>query len=315
MRVIGVSEPGGPEALREFDIDERHAGPGEVRIRVRAAAVNPTDTAARSGAYASRQADVSPPHVPGMDAAGDIDEVGPGTTTDLAVGDAVMAVVVPSGSHGAYSEQLVVSVESVVPVPVGADYAEAATLPMNGLTARMALDAMALEPGQTLAVTGAAGAFGGYMIQLAKAEGLRVIADAAADDEQLVRDLGADVVVPRGDDVADRIREAEPGGVDALADGAVQNELVSPAVRDGGQMATVRGFKGDDAAKERGVVFHPVLVMHYNREQAKLDALRKQAEAGVLTLRVARTFPADHAAEAHRLFESGGVRGRLILEF
>ncbi|WP_461000881.1 NADP-dependent oxidoreductase [Streptomonospora sediminis] len=310
MRVIGVTEPGGPEALRELDIDERHAGPGEVRIRVRAAAVNPTDTVVRSGARGG-----SLPYVPGMDIAGDIDGIGPGTATGLTVGDAVMAIVVPGGSHGGYSEYVVVPVESVVPIPAGADYAAACTLPMNGLTARMALDAMELPAGSTFAVTGAAGAFGGYAIQLAKADGLRVIADAAAKDEELVRELGADTVVPRGGDAADRIREVEPGGVDALADGAVLDELVGPAVRDGGQVATVRGFQGDDTARGRGIVFHPVLVVGYAREQAKLDGLRKQAESGVLSMRVARTFPADQAAEAHRLLEAGGVRGRLVLEF
>ncbi|MUL41150.1 NADP-dependent oxidoreductase [Streptomonospora sp. PA3] len=315
MRVIGVSEFGGPEVLREFDIDEPHAGPGEVRIRVRAAAVSPTDTAGRSGAYTRLYADSPPRYVPGMDAAGDVDEIGPGTATDLAVGDAVMAILVPRGAHGAYSEQVVVPAESVARIPAGADYAAASTLPMNGLTARLALDRMALEPGATLAVTGAAGAFGGYIIQLAKAEGLRVIADAAPEDERLVRELGADAVVPRGDGVADRIREIEPAGVDALADGAVQNELVGPAVRDGGRITTVRGFRGDDATRGRGVVFHPVLVVDYHREHDKLDALGKQAEEGVLSLRVARTLPADRAAEAHRLLEAGGVRGRLVLEF
>ncbi|GAA4888832.1 NADP-dependent oxidoreductase [Streptomonospora salina] len=315
MRVIGVADFGAPEALREFDVDERHAGPGEVRLRVRAAAVNPTDTVARSGVYAARRGDTGSPHVPGMDAAGDIDEVGPHTETDLAVGDAVMAVVVPSGSHGAYSEHLVVPAESAARIPAGAGYAAASTLPMNGLTARLALDRMALEPGATLAVTGAAGAFGGYMVQLAKAEGLRVIADAAEKDEQLVRDLGADTVVRRGDDVAARILDVEPGGVDALADGAVQDELVGPAVRDGGRIATVRGFQGDEETLKRGVVVHPVLVVDYHRAQAELDGLRAQAEDGALSLRVARTFPADQAAEAHRLLEAGGVRGRLVLEF
>jgi NADPH:quinone reductase len=314
MRVIGVSEFGGPDQLREFDIDEPRPGSGEVRIRVRAAAINPTDTVARSGIYAARRGETTPPHVPGMDAAGDIAEVGPDTPTDLAVGDAVIAMVVPHGRHGAYSEQLVVPVDSVARMPEGADYAAASTLPMNGLTARLALDRMGLDPGATLAVTGAAGAFGGYMIQLGKAEGLRVIADAAPKDADLVRELGADVVVPRGDDVAARIREVAPEGVDGLADGAVQDALVGPAVRDGGQLATVRGYRGDEASLARGVVFHPVLVAEYYQEQARLDALRKQAEEGVLTLRVARTFPAEQAAEAHRLFEAGGVRGRLVLE-
>ncbi|HWG15789.1 MAG TPA: zinc-binding dehydrogenase, partial [Streptosporangiaceae bacterium] len=86
------------------------------------------------------------------------------------------------------------------------------------------------------------------------------------------------------------------------------------AVRDGGRIATVRGYQGPSAA-ERGITFHRVLVRHHAREQAKLDRLRQQAEQGQVTLRVARTFPAEQAAEAHRLLEAGGTRGRLILEF
>src|SRR5207302_108410 len=187
-------------------------------------------------------------------------------TTDLHVGDHVMAIVLPHGSYGAYSELLVMPAESVARVPAGAGDVEASTLPMNGLTARLALDLLDLRPGQTLAVTGAAGCFGGYAVQLAKADGLRVVADASAADTELVRSLGADDVVPRGDDVAARIREIVPEGVDAVADGAVQNELVVPAVRDGGAVATVRGFSGD---AERGITFKPVWVRDYAREQAK----------------------------------------------
>ena len=83
------------------------------------------------------------------------------------------------------------------------------------------------------------------MVQLAKADGLRVIGDASPSDEQLVRDLGADIVVPRGDDISEQIRKVAPEGVDALADGAVQNELAVGAIRDGGQFASVRGLAGE----------------------------------------------------------------------
>jgi NADPH:quinone reductase-like Zn-dependent oxidoreductase len=312
MRVVGVEQFGGPEALKVFDIPEPHAGPGEVRIRVHAATVNPTDTYTRNGARAKvLQAAGPPPYVPGMDAAGVLDEIGEGVTTDLQVGDPVMAIVLPSGSHGGYSEYLALPAGSVARAPKGASHAEAATLPMNGLTARLALDLLALEPGQTVAVTGAAGSFGGYVVQLAKADGLTVIADATEADEQLVRDLGADVVLPRGDDFADRVRAEVPEGVDGLADGAVLDELVLPAVKDGGAVATVRGFSADAG---RDVQVHPVWVRDYLLEQAKLDRLREQVEQGAVTLRVARTFPADQAAEAHRTLEAGGTRGRLVIE-
>lgn len=312
MRVVGVTEFGDPEVLRVHEVPARHAATGEVRLRVEAATVNPTDTALRAGWFKERQEGCEPPYVPGMDAAGVVDEIGPGTETDLEVGDRVMAIVVPRGDHGAYSEHLVLPAGSVVRVPSGVDTATASTLTMNGLTARLALDELALDPGSTLAVTGAAGALGGYVIQLAKADGLRVIADAADRDRELVESLGADVVVARGDDFAVRVREVEPGGAHGAVDAALLNDEAEPAVRDGGGIATVRGFSTD---AERGLRYFPVLVVNYAEENAKLDRLREQVEDGTLTLRVADTYPAERASEAHRRFEAGGVRGRLVLTF
>src|SRR3954451_8243711 len=311
MRAAGVTEFGGPEALHVVDVPAEPLGPGQVRLRVQAAAVNPTDTHARAGAYAGRDPVKTPPWVPGMDVAGVVTEVGEGVE-HLAVGDPAMGIVVPFGPHGAYREDKVLPGNSVVRAPEGVDAVAASTLPMNGLTARLALDLMGLAPGQVLAVTGAAGAFGGYVVQLAKADGLTVVADASEADEQLVRNLGADVVVRRGDDVADRIREHVPSGVDGLADGSVQDALVLPAVRDGGAVATVRGYRGDG---QRDVRVLPTLVRKVAQDRAALDRLRQQAEDGVVTLRVARTFPAEEAADAHRVLEAGGVRGRLVLTF
>ena len=312
MKAVGVTEFGGPDALHLVDLPDPEAGPGELRIRVHAAAVNPTDTLLRSGSRAGLLKDIPPPYVPGMDAAGVLEQIGEGVSTDLQVGDHVMAIVVPNGSHGAYSERIVVPAESVARVPRGATDVEAATLPMNGLTVRQALDLLGLEPGQTLAVTGAAGAVGGYAVQLGKADNLVVIADASERDEQLVKDLGADIVVRRGSEFSERVREAMPQGVDGLVDGALLNELAVRAVRDEGGIATVRGFQGDE---ERGITFYPVSVRNYAREQSKLDRLRQQVEDGQVTLRVARSIPAERAAEAHRVLEAGGVRGRLVLEF
>jgi len=312
MRAVGIMVHGGPEALEVVDLPEVHAGPGQVRIRVHAAGVNPTDILARDGSRAEQQKADPPPYVPGMDVAGIVDEVGDGVSTGVKVGDAVIAMVVPKGSHGAYREQIVLDAQAVVPAPKGATHVQACTLPMNGLTARQSLDLLGLSPGQVLAVTGAAGAYGGYVIQLAKAEGLTVIADASAADHQLVKSLGADIVVRRGDDVAARIREHFPNGVDGLADGAVLNERVIPAVRDGGTFTSVRGFTG---VPQRGIRFTTTFVRNYDREFGKLDQLRKQVEAGVLTLRVADTYPPDHAGDAHRRLRAGGTRGRLVIQF
>lgn len=304
---------GGPEVLRVFDVPEPTPEVGEVRIRVHAAAVNPTDTGLRAGATRARFEGRPGPYVPGMDAAGVVDAIGPGTDTSLRIGDPVVALVLPYGPRGgAYAEQVVVPAESVVHAPKGADLPHASTLLMNALTARLALDDLAIPPGGTVAVTGAAGALGGFSIQLAKADGLVVVADASQADEALVSGFGADEVVHRGDDVASRIRAVAPAGVDGVVDGALLHERVLPAVRDGGGIAVVRGWEGPS---ERGITIHPIWVRRAATGTARLTALRDQAEAGTITMRVAQVLPADQAAEAHRRLAAGGVRGRLVLDF
>ncbi len=245
-----------------------------------------------------------------MDVAGVVDEVGAGVG-GFKVGDAVMGVVSPKGSQGAYREQIVLDAKSVAHAPQGKSHVEAATLPMNSLTARLSLDLLGLKPGQVLAVTGAAGAYGGYVIQLAKQDGLTVVADAAETDEALIKSLGADIVVRRGDDVAARFRECFPQGVDGLADGAVLNEKALPAVRDGGAYTAVRGFSGS----ERDIRSTPTFVRNYVQEGGKLDRLRQQVEDGEITLRVAEVYAPERAADAHRRLEAGGVRGRLVIQF
>ncbi|MFF4835265.1 NADP-dependent oxidoreductase [Streptomyces sp. NPDC001315] len=311
MKAIGLTEFGGPEVLRVLDLPVPQARPGEIRIRVHAATVNPVDTLVRRGiAFVS---DAEPPYVPGMDAAGVVEQIGEGVDTDLTVGDRVMAVAVVSGMHGAYAEHLVVPAESVVRVPAGATDVEAATLPMNGLTARMALDLLELPVGATVAVTGAAGAVGGLAVQLAKADGYRVIADAAAKDEQLVKELGADVVLPRGAEFPDLVRKEVPEGVDGLVDTAGIAAQAVRAVRDRGRVASSVG--GTQVPAERGIETRFTFVPQYAREHAKLDRLRELAEKGSLTPRVARTLPAEQAVEAHRLLEAGGRRGRTVLAF
>ena len=312
MRAVGLFTHGGPEVLQVLELPEVHAGPGQVRIRVHAATVNPTDVGVRNGTRAEQQKADPPPYVPGMEAAGIVDEIGSGVPDRLKLGDAVIAIVLPKGSHGAYREQIALDARSVVRAPAGKTHPEAATLPMNGLTARQSLDLLKLSPGQVIAVTGAAGAYGGYVIQLAKAEGLTVIADASEKDEKLVASLGADIVVRRGDDVASRFRSRFPRGVDGLADGAVLNERVIAAVRDGGAFTSVRGFLG---APQRDIRFTATFVRSYVQEFEKLDRLRQQVEAGEITLRLAEVYPPERAADAHRRLEAGGTRGRLVIQF
>jgi NADPH:quinone reductase len=310
MKAVGITRFGGPEVLEIIERPVPEPGKGEVRIRVAAATVNAADTVLRVGRHGPADG-LAPPYIPGMDLAGTIDAAAPGS--GWLAGERVMAVVSPRDRNGgAQAEFVVVPADSVARVPEGVSLTAAATLPMNGLTARRALDLLALRPGELLAVTGAAGAVGGYTIQLAAAEGLRVIADASPGDAALVRGFGADIVVDRGPEVAAAIRRAAPEGADALLDAAVMGASVLPAVRDGGQVAAVRQFRGET---ERSITVRLVLVGDYLHAGDKLAVLADQVAAGILTLRVAAELPAERAAEAHRRLEAGGVRGRLVLTF
>lgn len=319
MKAVGLLQYGGPEVLRVLERPAPHAGRGEVRVRVRAAAVNPVDTLIRAGASAV-QLRGGDPVIPGLDIAGTIDEIGSGTGTGLTIGDRVMAMVNPTRPQGGGYAQWVVLPESWVALaPAHADHAEAATLPMNGLTALHALDQLNLAPGSTLAVTGAAGAVGGYAVQLAKAAGHRVLADAAPHDTQLVTALGADEVVPRGPGVAERFRDLTPAGVDAALDAALIGTPLLTAIRHGGALAFVRSVPDrqrlQETAQQDGVAVVPAFVHAYDGRRDKLDLLRRLADGGALSLRVAGRFPPEEAPQVHRLLEAGGVRGRLVIEF
>jgi NADPH:quinone reductase len=308
-RAVVIPRPGGPEVLRVADREVRDPRAGEVRLAVRAAAVNPTDIGLRQ-----RGADgIEPPWVPGMDAAGLVESVGRGSKR-FAPGDPVMAAVMPRRPEGGAQAALVVVPEaSVAPAPAGRTLEEAATLPMNGLTALRGLELLDLEPGETLTVTGGAGLLASYVIPLAKRQGLRVLADAGPDDEALVRSFGADEIVPRGDGLAAALRALAPGGVDAVYDTALLGRSVFPAIRPGGALAYVRTWDGGDV--EDGVHVRRVQIAEVIERTSWLEELGALAAAGLLALRVAETFPPDRAADAHRLMERGGLRGRALIVF
>tara|TARA_X000000368_G_scaffold113265_1_gene88316 strand:+ start:213 stop:1151 length:939 start_codon:yes stop_codon:yes gene_type:complete len=312
MKAVGIRKHGGPEVLEVLEVPEVQAGPGQIRIRNYAAAVNPTDVAARNGLMAEFQKRNPPPYVPGMDAAGIVDQLGEGVDTDIQVGDNVMAMVVPNGNYGAYREQIVLDQNAVVRAPKDTTHIEACTLPMNSLTARLSLDLLALKKGEVLAVTGSPGAYGGYVVQLAKADGLTVIADSNESDEELLKSLGVDLIIPRGEGYAERIRQEFPNGVDGIADGALLNELAIDAVKDGGSFTSIRGFKGEP---QRDIDFTTTWVTAYDCKKDILETLRHQAEEGVLTLRVADSVTIENASEAHKRLEAGGTRGRMVIKF
>lgn len=306
---VEIPQPGGPDVLRVAEREVRDPRAGEVRLAVHAAAVNPTDIGLRERGAEG----LEPPWVPGMDAAGVVESVGPGVER-LAVGDAVMAAVMPRRPEGgAQAGLVVVPAASVVPPPAGATIEQAATLPMNGLTALRGLELLDLEPGATLAVTGGAGLLASYVIPLAKRQGLRVLADAKPDDEKLVRVFGADEVLPRGDGLVDALRAQAPDGVDAVYDTALLGRSVFPAIRPGGALAYVRTWDGD--AVEDGIRVQRVWIGDVIERTGWLEELAALAAEGLLALRVAATFPPERAADAHRLMESGGLRGRAVIVF
>jgi NADPH:quinone reductase len=309
-RAVAITAPGGPAVLSVVERDVRAAGPGEVRIAVRAAAVNPTDIGLRQHGGGDG---LEPPWTPGMDAAGVVESVGEGVDR-LSPGDEVMAAVTPRRPEGGAQAELVVApAASVVAVPDGATLAQAATLPMNGLTAMLGLDLLAVPEGGTLAVSGGAGLLASYVIPLAKERGLRVLADAKPEDEELVRGYGADDVLPRGAGFPAAVRERVPDGVDALYDTALLGRDAFPAIRDGGAMAVVRGW--DDSPGERGIEIRPVFVRTVLERTDWLEHLRERASSGAIRLRVVEEVAPERAAHAHELMDAGGLRGRAVIVF
>jgi NADPH:quinone reductase len=207
----------------------------------------------------------------------------------------------------------VVPAASVVPIPAGVSLAQAATLPMNGLTALRALELAALTTGQMLAVSGGAGLLASYAIAAAKRQGLKVIADAKSEETELVRSYGADIVVERGPGFADAIRRAVPGGVDALLDTALLAEKSFGAIRDNGVYIPVRGWANQPS--ERGIKIKPVFVSEVLERTAWLELLRDMVATKEIKLRVIAEYPPERIADAQRALEAGGLRGRSVIIF
>jgi NADPH:quinone reductase-like Zn-dependent oxidoreductase len=248
-----------------------------------------------------------------MDAAGVVESAGPGVE-HVAVRDEAMAAVAPRRPEGgAQAELVVVPDASVVPVPAGMPFDRAATLPMNGLTALHGLDLLALDEGQMLLVTGGAGLLASYVIPVAKERGLRVLADASPEDETLVRSFGADAILPRGDGLVAAVRSEAPEGVDAVYDTALLRRAVFPAIREGGAIAVVRTWDGDDV--EQGIRIEQVQVSTVLERTDWLWEVRDLAQRGVLVPRVAETYPPEAAGDAQRRTAAGGLRGRAVIVF
>jgi len=305
MRAAVVKKIGGPEAVEVLEVPLPEPGPLEVRIKVAAAALNPADAAVWGGFFGPVEG--AEYTGLGLDAAGTIDAVGPGvllkTGTPVIVFDA--PVVRPTKAQAEY---LVTDLNSIAPAPEGMDLTLAATIPLNAMTASLALDHLPLRPRDTLLVTGAAGAVGGYAVELARIRGVRIVAQGKPEDEEFLRDRGATWFVSRDEELSAAVRRLVPGGVDGVLDAAALGAPALAAVRDGGIFVSVR--LDVLPAPERGVVVRHTAAGPDATRLAHLSAL---AEVGVLTPRVARTYPLSQATEAHTQLARGGQRGRIIL--
>ncbi|WP_089104953.1 NADP-dependent oxidoreductase [Streptomyces hyaluromycini] len=294
MRAAVVNRFGGPEAVEVVETERPEPGPRQVRIKVAAAALNPADAGVRAGFFGGAGKRIGL----GWDVAGTVDAAG--AATAWGVGDQVVALdpgmVRPLGTHAEY---VVVEADAVASAPATVDAVHAATLPLNGLTAVQALDLLELAEGQSLLVTGAAGAVGGFAVQLATHRGVSVTALAREADEELVRTLGAAHFTAGG---------VEAGSFDAVLDAAALGAAALEWVRDGGRYVGVR--PGAEPAPVRGIRTTAVAV---TADGARLAELAGLVDEGVLTLRVAETFPLEEAAKAHARLAEGGVRGRLVL--
>ena len=298
MKAVLLSEYGDPDRLAVGEIADPVAGPGQVRIRTDAAAVNPVDLATRAGFTRQVTPDVAFPLVLGWDVAGVVDAVGDGVSS-VSVGDRVVGMSLWfATTTGTYAELVVLDEGAVAPAPHGAEPAAAATLPLNGLTAWSTLAVAKAEPGQTMIVTGAAGGVGGYLVELATARGIEVIGYGRSGDLDTIRGFGA---VKAVDDLADA------GQAGLVVDTTGTPAAALGAVGPGGRLLFLSGGVSDPP---EGVQVKRVGV---RLDAAALGQMASMAAAGKLTLRVADVLGFADAPEAHRRMAAGGVRGRLVL--
>ncbi|MEU9213421.1 NADP-dependent oxidoreductase [Streptomyces sp. NPDC048415] len=306
MRAVVYRSVGAPDVIEVADVELPEPGMFEIRIKVDAAALNPADVAAWSGLF---PAPAQGSHFGlGWDVAGTVDAVGPGAAWE--VGTPVIAIVQSTRATGvvrAQAEYTIVPSNALAHAPAGIDAVHASTIPLNGLTAAQSVELLGLSDGQSVFITGAAGAVGGYAVQLAKRRGLTVIASDFADDENFVTSvLGADAFVPASENPAAAVRRLYPHGVDAVLDTTLLGVIA--AVRDGGTFVTTRMDALPQA--ERGI---RVRLTQVSPDAAMLTTLSDLATSGALALRVAQTYLLEEAAQAHGRLAEGGLRGRLVL--
>ena len=311
MRAVLVSEFGGPEQLRLGQVADPVAGPGQVRIAVHAAGVNPVDAGNRAD---GRWAGLVVPCILGYDVAGVIDSVG-GEVSGLAPGDRVMAMTHFPDGAGGYAELVVVDAGLAAPVSPAVSFAEAAATPLAAGTARVVLARLGLAAGSRLLVLGGSGGVGLFLLQLAAAAQIVTIGAGRQAMHDQMSGLGAAACIDytRGD-VARRALTLAGGPVDAIADltGGTLAAAALPALRPGGQIAAIATPELDlDLLLDANITFHGVLIGD--------DGNRTRALAALLDRRALRpiisdVLPLAAAAKAHRILERRHAGGKIVLD-
>jgi NADPH:quinone reductase-like Zn-dependent oxidoreductase len=299
MKAVAFTEFGGPEVLRVLDLPEPHAGPGEVRVRVKAAGVQPYDAAVRAGWEPPGLA-LGWPRVPGNEFAGVVDE-GSG---DIEAGTEVLGFT----AVRAAAEYIVVPATDVTPKPPEMPWEVAGGFTAGTQTASIALEVLKLREGETLLVHAAAGSVGTAAVQLARLKGAAVIGTASEANQDYVRSLGATPVV-YGEGLKARVEAAAPQGIDVVLDGAggVALDLSLELVKQRDRILTLVEH---GRAAELGV-----LVSKSGRSAARLAELAALYAKGDLRFHVRRAYPYTEAAAAHQEIETGHGRGKIVLTF
>lgn len=289
---------GPPEVLKWAEVPLPEPGEGQIRIKVKAAGISPTDLVLRAG-YLKDNIPLPPDAVLGYEAAGTVDAAGPGVTGTSA-GDDVTALLF---GLGGYAEYAVASIWARKPDTVS--WVEAAALPSSAEAAVGVLRQLDVKGGETLLLFGGGGSVGVIATQLAVAQGVTVISVVGEHDEALARELGA-APVRYGPGVADRVRAL--GAIDAVFDAAGKGVLADAIALAGGPERVIT--LSDPAAADFGVTLSEPTP---GRAPGALDETIARLADGRLRLRAHQTMPMQEAAEAHRQLESGTVHERIIL--
>jgi NADPH:quinone reductase-like Zn-dependent oxidoreductase len=309
MKAVRFHEFGEPDVLRLEEVDSPVPGPGQVRLQVAATTFNGVDGNIRAGRMQG-PIPVTLPHTPGLDVAGTVDALGEGVT-GLEIGQAVIGFL-PMTDDGASAELVVAPADVLVPAPTTIPLADAAALPLVGLTAYQALfDHAGLESGQTILVTGASGAVGGYAVQLAKAAGAHVIATADPTTSAAVAAAGADQVV---DHTTATVTSAVTGPVDVVLNLAPvePDDLAAlvTLVRDGGVVVSTTVWMPTPGDEQRGVRAVDLFV---RSDAAQLSELVARVDRRELAVAVAHRIPLAELATVHGAANDGTLHGKVVV--